>query len=378
MKKTFPVNINGSIFYIDEDAYQLLNTYLEQLRSAFPGDEGKEIVADIEARIAEIFSETIAGGAGVIVIEDINNIIEQMGRPADLGDANTDDEAPDSQNRTEEGAPKQEYGPTPPPFQAYETKKRLYRDENNKVFGGVLSGLACYAGWTTNVLRLLVVVLWFVFLCSAWPLSWSLIILYLLAWMIIPPARTAQQYLEMTGTPVTVSNVGQTILDSAAPNKNANNGSFPASVFSIIGKAIAIIFGLIAGGVAIGSLVMLIMSICGLILYSGWDSVELLNEIGMFRINHPAISAFAIISTTLAILIPCIAIIWGVCNVLFKAKGASKATIISAVVLEILLIVAAIVLTYLAHIHGEFFCSIDGNMIHYISAVAATAVPMQA
>lgn len=377
MKKTFPVNINGSIFYIDEDAYQLLNTYLEQLRSAFPGNEGKEIVTDIEARIAEIFSETIAGGAGVIVIEDINNIIEQMGRPADLGDGNADDEAPDSQNHTEEGAPKQEYGPTPPPFQAYETKKRLYRDENNKVFGGVLSGLACYAGWTTNVLRLLVVVLWFVFLCSAWPLSWSLIILYLLAWMIIPPARTAQQYLEMTGTPVTVSNVGQTILGTSAPNKDGND-KFLVSILSIIGKVITIIFGLMAAGVAIGSLVMLIMSICGLILYSGWNSVELLNGIGMFRIDHPAISAVAILSTSLAILIPCIAIIWGVCSVLFKAKGASKATIISAIVLEVILIIASIVLTYIAHLNGNFFCSIDGNSIQYISAFVASAIPMQA
>lgn len=377
MKKTFPVNINGSIFYIDEDAYQLLNTYLEQLRSAFPGDEGKEIVTDIEARIAEIFSETIAGGAGVIVIEDINNIIEQMGRPADLGDGNADDEAPDSQNHTEEGAPKQEYGPTPPPFQAYETKKRLYRDENNKVFGGVLSGLACYAGWTTNVLRLLVVVLWFVFLCSAWPLSWSLIILYLLAWMIIPPARTAQQYLEMTGTPVTVSNVGQTILGTSAPNKDGND-KFLVSILSIIGKVITIIFGLMAAGVAIGSVVMLIMSICGLILYSGWNNVELLNGIGMFRIDHPAISAVAILSTSLAILIPCIAIIWGVCSVLFKAKGASKATIISAIVLEVILIIASIVLTYIAHLNGNFFCSIDGNSIQYISAFVASAIPMQA
>lgn len=377
MKKTFPVNINGSIFYIDEDAYQLLNTYLEQLRSAFPGDEGKEIVTDIEARIAEIFSETIAGGAGVIVIEDINNIIEQMGRPADLGDGNADDEAPDSQNHTEEGAPKQEYGPTPPPFQAYETKKRLYRDENNKVFGGVLSGLACYAGWTTNVLRLLVVVLWFVFLCSAWPLSWSLIILYLLAWMIILPARTAQQYLEMTGTPVTVSNVGQTILGTSAPNKDGND-KFLVSILSIIGKVITIIFGLMAAGVAIGSVVMLIMSICGLILYSGWNNVELLNGIGMFRIDHPAISAVAILSTSLAILIPCIAIIWGVCSVLFKAKGASKATIISAIVLEVILIIASIVLTYIAHLNGNFFCSIDGNSIQYISAFVASAIPMQA
>ena len=86
MKKTFPVNINGKIFYIDEDAYRLLLDYLSQLRATFTGDEGAEIVNDIEQRISEHFDERISLGANVIVIDDVNNVIEIMGRPEEISD----------------------------------------------------------------------------------------------------------------------------------------------------------------------------------------------------------------------------------------------------------------------------------------------------
>ena len=73
MKKTFEVNINGKIFHIDEDAYELLKNYLSQLREAFPGEEGEEIVSDIECRISEHFEQRASVGSSVIVIEDVNN-----------------------------------------------------------------------------------------------------------------------------------------------------------------------------------------------------------------------------------------------------------------------------------------------------------------
>ena len=79
MKKTFPVNINGKIFYIDEDAYRLLLDYLSQLRATFTGDEGAEIVNDIEQRISEHFDERISLGANVIVIDDVKNEMKSWG-----------------------------------------------------------------------------------------------------------------------------------------------------------------------------------------------------------------------------------------------------------------------------------------------------------
>ncbi len=352
MKKSFPVNINGTIFYIDEDAYQLLNTYLEQLRSAFPGDEGKEIVADIEARISEIFSETIANGARVIVLRDVNQVIEQMGRPADLGNADKDEEPESHDNHTEAATSPT----TPPPFNNPEVKKQLYRNESNKVFGGVMSGLACYLGWNANTLRKLIIVLWIVFVFTVWQMSWSLVILYILAWMFIPPAHTAQQFLEMTGTPVTVGNVGQTILGSASPDGHSASESFMTNLLSIIGKIILIMFGLVTTGCAIGFLVLLIISICGLILYSGWNNLEILDNIEMIDGINPTLGSFGLISLALAALIPCIAIIWGVCCALFKVNAASKTIIISSIVLEIVLITSTVLLFALASIHPAAYC----------------------
>jgi len=354
MKKSFPVNINGTIFYIDEDAYQLLNTYLEQLRSAFPGDEGNEIIADIEARISEIFSETIANGAGVIVLRDVNQVIEQMGRPADLGNADSDEQPESHDSHTEAEA---ETGPTtPPPFNNPVVRKRLYRNESNKVFGGVLSGLACYLGWNANTLRKLIIVLWIVFVFTVWQMSWSLVILYILAWMFIPPAQTAQQYLEMTGTPVTVGNVGQTILGSASPNGHSASNSFMTNLLSIIGKIILIMFGLVTTGCAIGFLVLLIISICGLILYSGWNDLAILRNIDIISGINPTLGGFGLVSLALAVLIPCIAIIWGACCALFKVKAASKNIIISSIVLEIVLITSTVLLFALASIHPFAYC----------------------
>ncbi len=333
MKKSFPANINGVIFYIDEDAYELLNTYLDQLRKAFPGEEGREIVADIEGRISEIFAERVSSGANVIVIDDVNSVIEQMGQPTELSDAEDDTDSPDINNTDT----------TPPPFTFEaaqpQVRKRLYRDMRDKVFGGVLSGIAAYMNWNVNILRLLIIVLAIV--STVWPL----VVAYLLAWMIIPPARTAQQYLELTGKPVTVGNVGQTILSATD-----DNHSLLYTVLSILGKCAMILAGIIASSVAVGFVVMLILGIAGVILYGGWNSTELFYELDLFDTSaHPLLGGIGIIVLSLAVLIPCIAIIWGVCSALFKIKGLSTTAVISIIIIEILAIISSIVLLTLAN-----------------------------
>lgn len=159
MKKSFPANINGKIFYIDEDAYMLLLDYLSQLRATFQGEEGAEIVNDIESRISEHFDERIKLGANVITINDVNRVIEIMGRPEEISDTPETD-AQQKQNepsRTNDGTPQSErpqphntVGPPPPPI-----TKRLYRDVRHKVFGGVIAGLAQYLGWDATIMRIL-------------------------------------------------------------------------------------------------------------------------------------------------------------------------------------------------------------------------------
>lgn len=343
MKKTFPVNINGTVFYIDEDAYNLLNTYLDQLRKAFPGREGEEVISDIEARIAEHFSEIMSAGSRVISISDVNSVIEKMGRPADISDNDADNDAPEVGGAS---------GQTPPPFNA-PTGKHLYRDERNKVFGGVLSGLSWYLDWNVTIMRVLLIVL---ALCTQ---IWPLVVIYLIAWMVIPPARTQRQILEMTGRPVTPGNIGQTVLGTMDPDSPYNGAGTVTSqsIFSILGKIILAMCGIVAGAVGLGFVGVLIAAVCSLIIFSGWGSLELMDNLldGFFpAADHPVIGSIGVILLAVAVAIPCIAIVWGACCALFNARGASKTLIITTVVLEVVLIVATVVTLTLANIEPDY------------------------
>lgn len=133
MKRTYPANIDGQIFYIDEDAYLMLQDYLQQLKLTFKGTEGAEIVGDIESRIRELFEERVAAGASVIVKADVTSVIETMGRPEQLNaDVEIDEEASDAPGGEKRRARDEEQRP----FIELNipTNKRLYRNMKNKVF----------------------------------------------------------------------------------------------------------------------------------------------------------------------------------------------------------------------------------------------------
>ena len=86
MKKTVSINMNGIIFNIDEDAYEMLQKYLGEISSRFSNaEEGKEIISDIEARISELFSQKVNAAKQVITIEDVQDVISIMGSPSDFG-----------------------------------------------------------------------------------------------------------------------------------------------------------------------------------------------------------------------------------------------------------------------------------------------------
>jgi len=359
MKKSFPANINGSIFYIDEDAYQLLNTYLDQMRKAFPGAEGEEIADDIEGRIGEHFTERINSGARVITISDVNTVIKAMGRPADIaddtdGDAKAGGDTPATGGDAKAGGTKAQTKPsdtkeppvgvapqtppTPPPFAAGTASKRLYRDERYKVFGGVFAGLGAYLGWNANIMRVLYIIITF------WLHLWPGIVAYLVAWMVIPPARTPRQILEMNGQAVTPGNVGRTILGTATPT--ATSQVTLTSVGTILGKILLGFLGLIAGCIGLGALVVMLVMVAALFVFLSVGASEAMAILSAFNFD-PTISigagtAFGIV-LTLSIITPCIALIWAACCALFNARAASRTTIIIAAILEVIFIAAAIV-----------------------------------
>lgn len=169
MKKVININFQGRVVPIEETAYDLLKNYTESLRNYFANEEGRdEIINDIESRIGELFQDRIKNGAICITDDDVNVIINNMGRPQDFAAADSDDSGSSSANKNS-GADYQ--------YTSYSTtRKRLYRDVNNKVIGGVCSGIAAYFGIEPIIIRLVFIFSGIGFLA------------YILMWAFVPPS----------------------------------------------------------------------------------------------------------------------------------------------------------------------------------------------
>ena len=163
MKKNITINLCGRLFQIDEDAYELLQQYIESLRSSFGKQEGgEEIVDDIEARIAELFDELRQQGIEAITIDHVKDIITRIGKPEELaGNEN------ENQNDGKEGHHYDSFHTAANGFREHiraRTKgKRLFRNPNDKMLAGVLSGFATYTGTDATWWRIGYALL---FLCS--------------------------------------------------------------------------------------------------------------------------------------------------------------------------------------------------------------------
>ena len=232
MKKTFNINLGGIVFHIDEDAYDLLDKYLSNLRIHFSKEEGaEEIVHDMELRISELFSERLNEKKQVITLKDVEEIIAQMGKPEEFSEDTTQD--------TNEYI-KEEKGP-----------KRLFRDPDNKVIGGVCSGISAYFGWDVTILRILLIIL-------AFPIFWNgafiikgIVLFYIIAWIIIPEANTATEKLSMKGMQVNVENIGKTVTDGFEKVNDYVKSDKPRSILHKIGEAIVSVVGFLVKAVLV-------------------------------------------------------------------------------------------------------------------------------
>lgn len=204
MKKTVTVNIGGAFFHVDEDAYEMLKKYLETIRGYFKNTPGcDEIMADIESRIAEMFKEMQNATKEVITIDDVNAVIAIMGKPEDYIDVEND-----QQNKSTETESRTS---TSNSFK----NKRIYRDPDNRLLGGVCSGIGAYFGVDPVWIRIAFVIMFFAFGTGPF--------LYLILWIIIPKAKTTSEKLEMRGEPVTAENIGKTIREEMEGVKDSFN-----------------------------------------------------------------------------------------------------------------------------------------------------------
>jgi phage shock protein PspC (stress-responsive transcriptional regulator) len=176
MKQVININFQGRVVPIEVTAFELLKNYTESLSRHFADEEGKEeIINDIENRIGELFQERLKEGATCITEDDVNAIIKSMGRPEEFDAESTSSSATGSDTANTSS------------FAGYNTTakpKRLYRNENDKVIGGVCSGLAAYFGIDVVVVRIVFVVLAVTFGVGIIP--------YIILWIVVPSTASAE------------------------------------------------------------------------------------------------------------------------------------------------------------------------------------------
>ena len=298
MKRVETIHINGIVFSIEDDAFGKLSAYLDALGKYFEAEPGgNEIIADIEARIAELFTERDGRAGQAVTLADVTGVIETLGTPEDIADTETEE--------------------LPPPRSA-KPPRRLYRDPDRRYLGGVCSGIAAWLGVTPLAVRLifLILTLFYFFYGAA-------VIVYILLWIIIPKAKTTAQKLEMQGKPINIGNIEKNIRENFSdPSlkhsfRNFLNeaGEFFGRLFGVLGRVIAILLGIFLCGCGI---IFAISLIC---LFSMQDLMfnhvvewDFLSFTELFRhILSPASCIALVICLIMVVVLPIFALLfWGV------------------------------------------------------------------
>lgn len=193
MNKIFNINLGGFPFTIDEDAYHKLNKYLSTIKSHFTDSEGcDEILEDIETRMGELFQEQLKGKA-IVSMRELNAAIAIMGTPEEFGAPPIDDEPEAETYKSSESKSHNVYG-----------KRRLFRDVDNKVLGGVASGISAYFGIDNVVWVRLGILMLMVFGGVGF-------LIYPIMWIVIPSAKTSADKLAMKGEPINVTSIAKKV-----------------------------------------------------------------------------------------------------------------------------------------------------------------------
>lgn len=361
MEKVFQINLAGMLFTIEEQAYHQLKQYLDKLHVHFAGDS--EIVQDIESRMAELFSKRLVGGRSTLFAKDVDEVISV------LGHINQMDEQAHAQPKTAYELPKNRklrrnpndqslggvcsglasffdvdpvlirvlfvlgviaYGggimlylilwivvpeaKGDEVFQMIKQKenktKRLFRDADNRMVGGVSAGLSSYFGIDRTWIRLGFLAAIFLFGTGFW--------LYIILWIIVPKAVSATDKLLMRGEPVDIHSIEREIRQSQGSNKMNSFAQHGSHVIGIIVKGF---FKFLAGIFALILFVTIVGSSIGMVaLFFNLGNTHFLNQLINFTVKDASILYAAKIGVLLTILIPLIGLLMVVIKLLFKVK----------------------------------------------------------
>jgi phage shock protein PspC (stress-responsive transcriptional regulator) len=197
MQRIIQINIAGRVIPIEEDAYSMLKAYITSLESQFTGADGKEILDDIENRIAELFGIRLENGSPAIDKTDVQKVIDTLGYASDINQGAGRANNQNNRQYTNTGNAQWTQAQRP-------NRVRLLRDPFDKVIGGVCSGVAHYFEIDPVIIRLVMAIL-FLFAGIGF-------LAYLIAWAVIPAATSREELYNMNnGQPVTFHDISRNL-----------------------------------------------------------------------------------------------------------------------------------------------------------------------
>lgn len=258
MNKTVNINLGGMFFHIDEDAYQKLTRYFDAIKRSLSNSSGQdEIIKDIEMRVSELLNDKQKSDKHVIALKDVDEVITVMGQPEDYI---IEDELNTTKTFTENNSRR---------------SKKLYRDKEKGMIGGVASGLGHYFGIDSVWIRIVLILLVFAGFGTG-------ILAYIILWIVTPEAITTTEKLEMTGEPVNISNIERKVreefenvsgklknvdydkygnqIKTGAEKIGSSFGDFIMTIFKIFAKFLGVIL-IITGFVILISLLVAVFTL---------------------------------------------------------------------------------------------------------------------
>lgn len=369
MDKVFQIHLAGMLFTIEEKAYQQLKSYLENLHLHFQNNQ--EVVMDIEARMAELFQQKLGSNRNTLFEKDIVEVTLTLGNINQMDDEGhvqnqfiSDPKMSSLQGRKLRRNPFDEslggvcsgiasffnidpvmvrmlfvimlvvYGSgillylilwaVVPRANAEEAElmrlqrqnrsKRLFRDPDSRVIGGVSAGLANYFGFDRVAIRLIFVISIFLFGTGFW--------LYIVLWIIVPKAASASDKLMMKGKPVDIKNIEKEILKNQSINKVNSIAAHGANLMGLLIKGV---LKLIGGFIALLLFVLVVsISIAMVALFFNLGNTGNINELIGITVKNPSVIWAAKTGILLTLVIPCVALLMLVLRSLFNLKLANK------------------------------------------------------
>ncbi|POY37061.1 hypothetical protein C3K47_08360 [Solitalea longa] len=311
MNKTIIINISGIIFHIEEDAYEVLKSYINDVKRHFSSSEDNfEIITDIENRIAELLTEILAKeNRQVIFLSDVQEVISKMGKVSDF-ELDVEEQATTFQSASTKGFTDDDT----------KVKRRLFRDSDNQIVGGVCSGVANYLEIDPTWIRLIWALL---------TLTWGFgLVVYLILWVAVPEAKTVADKMAMKGEAATLASIKK-VANEKLNEVQHNSGlkSFFERLFEIVGNILKVTLKVFIG--FIGVVIILAAVAALLAIFTGSTALVFSESFGLknfppLNFIDPTFRLPLLLSLFVLIMVPALFIISLGAKIIFNRSPLTK------------------------------------------------------